>query len=114
MRWGSGMVYITLLLLVVSIAFSTIHENLGEVNYFNQEPKHSRIKNSMKWISTQVVSTVSDGNSLCLDIDVDKDDNVHVVWQDPTIQVGAGSDWDGLLIAGTLYLEVTSSLLIVI
>ncbi|MHA2308960.1 MAG: hypothetical protein ACXABJ_06765, partial [Candidatus Heimdallarchaeaceae archaeon] len=28
------------------------------------------------------------------DIDVDKDDNVHVVWQDPTIQVGAGSDWD--------------------
>ncbi len=94
MKKGSGITYGILLVLVVSLALSTVHKGLSQTDDSSQNPKYEMIKKSMNWTSTQVVSTVSDGNSLRPDIDVDKDNNVHVVWQDPTIQIGAGADSD--------------------
>ena len=94
MKRGFGIAYVLFLVLAISIAFSTIHEGLSKIDDSSQNPKYEMVKKSMYWTPTQVVSTVSDGNSLRPDIDVDKDNNVHVVWQDPTIQVSEGFDWD--------------------
>ena len=49
---------------------------------------------SRTWSSVEVVSTVSTGNSRYPEIDVDMENNIHIVWEDTMDYDGAGSDFD--------------------
>ncbi|MEE9410657.1 MAG: hypothetical protein V3V41_06995, partial [Candidatus Heimdallarchaeota archaeon] len=46
------------------------------------------------WTTTIIVSTESNGNSVAPSIAIDENDNIHIVWRDPTNYLGSGSDWD--------------------
>lgn len=46
------------------------------------------------WTTTEIVSTESTDDSNCLDMDVDQNGTIHIVWKDKTNFSNAGQDYD--------------------